>query len=65
MGEGNLTHFSTLNSLGKDEPKSLKEYTDLLSILLQQFDVRFEDFKVKDFTGAAISTYFNAVCCRN
>ena len=46
LGEGNLAHFSTLNSLGKVEPKCLKEYTDLLSILLQQFDVRFEDFKV-------------------
>ena len=46
LGEGNLAHFSTLNSLGKVEPKCLKECTDLLSILLQQFDVRFEDFKV-------------------
>ena len=43
LGECN---FSTLNSLGNVEPKCLKEYTDLLSTLLQQFGVRFHDFKV-------------------
>lgn len=58
LGEGNLAHFSTLNSLGKVEPKCLKEYTDLLSILLQQFDVRFEDFKVLEPQFQFFSTPF-------
>ena len=46
LGGGNFAHFSTLNSLGKVEPKCLKEYSDLMSELLQQFDVRFADFKL-------------------
>jgi len=46
LGEGNLAHFSTLKSLGKVEAECLKEYTDLLSDLLQQFDVRFADFEL-------------------
>lgn len=45
LGTGNLAHFSTLNSLGKVESKCLQNYTDLMSTLLQQFDVRFADFK--------------------
>ena len=40
LGKGNLAHFSTLKSLGKVEAEYLKEYTNLLSNLLQQFDVR-------------------------
>ena len=46
LGKGNLAHFSTLKYLGKVEAKCLKEYTNLLSNLLQQFDVRFADFEV-------------------
>ena len=42
----NMIHFSTLKSLGKVEPKCLKEYADLLSTLIQQFDIRFAKFKV-------------------
>ncbi|CAM5161300.1 unnamed protein product [Natator depressus] len=34
---GNLVHFSTLNSLGKVESKSLKEYADIISNLHKQF----------------------------
>ena len=45
LGKGNLAHFSTLKSLGKVEAECLKEYTNLLSNLLQQFDVRFADFE--------------------
>ena len=41
-----MIHFSTLKSLGKVEPKCLKEYADLLSTLIQQFDIRFAEFKV-------------------
>ena len=46
LHEGNMIHFSTLKSLGKVEPKCLKEYADLLSTLIQQFDIRFAEFKV-------------------
>ena len=46
LGKGNLAHFSTLKSLGKVEAECLKEYINLLSNLLQQFDVRFADFEV-------------------
>jgi len=42
---GNLAHFSTLNSLGKVENQSLKEYADIISDLHQQFVLRFNDFK--------------------
>ncbi|CAM2111611.1 unnamed protein product [Caretta caretta] len=45
---GNLIHFSTLNSLGKVEPRSLKEYADI-SNLHKQFDMRLKDFKVPHF----------------
>ena len=45
-GEENLAHFSTLKSLGKVEAECLRVCTDLLSELLQQFDVRFADFEV-------------------
>ena len=45
LGKGNLAHFSTLKSLGKVEAECLKEYTNLLSDLLQQFNVRFADLK--------------------
>ena len=40
-----MIHFSTLKSFGKVEPKCLKEYADLLSTLIQQFDIRFAEFK--------------------
>ena len=46
LGEGNLAHFSTLKSIGKVEAGCLRVFTDLLSELLQQFDVRFADFDV-------------------
>ena len=46
MGEGNLAHFSTLKSFGKVEAECLRVCTDLLSELLQQFDLRFADFEV-------------------
>ena len=46
LGDGNLTHFSTLKSLGKVEAECLRVCTDLLSELLQQFDVCFADFEV-------------------
>uniref|UniRef100_A0A8C0QS43 SPIN-DOC-like zinc-finger domain-containing protein n=1 Tax=Chelonoidis abingdonii TaxID=106734 RepID=A0A8C0QS43_CHEAB len=42
---GNLVHCSTVNSLGIAEPKSLKEYADIISNIDKQFDVRFKDFK--------------------
>lgn len=58
VGEGNLVHFPTLNSLQKVEPKCLKEYRDLLSNLLQQFDVRFEDFKILEPQFQLFSTPF-------
>ncbi|KAG6920660.1 GTF2I repeat domain containing 2 [Chelydra serpentina] len=45
LTSGNLVHFSTLSSLGKVGPKSLKEYADIISNLQKQFDVRFKDFK--------------------
>ena len=45
LGKGDLAHFSTLKSLGKVEAECLKEYTNLLSNLLQQFDVRFAEFE--------------------
>ena len=56
--EVNLAHFSTLNSLGKVERKCLKEYTDLLSVLLQRFDVCFHDFKVQEPQSQLFSTQF-------
>ena len=62
LGEGNLAHFSTLKSLGKVEAECLRVCTDLLSELLQQFDVRFADFEVP---GATVSTFFNAICCKS
>ncbi|CAM5133327.1 unnamed protein product [Natator depressus] len=54
---GNLVHFSTLNSLGKVEPRSLKEYADI-SNLHKQFDVRFKDFKVLEPHFQLFSTPF-------
>ena len=38
-----MIHFSTLKSLGKVEPKCLIENADLLSTLIQQFDIRFAE----------------------
>ncbi|XP_067949860.1 general transcription factor II-I repeat domain-containing protein 2-like [Watersipora subatra] len=58
LGEGNLAHFSTLNSLGNVETKCLKEYADLMSELLQQFDVRFADFKLLEPQFQLFSTPF-------
>ena len=46
LHEGNMIHFSTLKLLGKVEPRCLKEYADLLSTLIQLFDIRFAEFKV-------------------
>uniref|UniRef100_A0A452IGD8 HAT C-terminal dimerisation domain-containing protein n=1 Tax=Gopherus agassizii TaxID=38772 RepID=A0A452IGD8_9SAUR len=54
---GNLVHFSTLNSLGKVEPKSLKEYAEIISILHKQF-VRFKDFKALEPHFQLFSTPF-------
>ncbi|KAG6922806.1 hypothetical protein G0U57_000993 [Chelydra serpentina] len=39
------SHFLTPSSLGKVEPKSLREYADIISHLHKQFDVWFKDFK--------------------
>ncbi|KAG6924593.1 GTF2I repeat domain containing 2 [Chelydra serpentina] len=55
---GNLVHFSTLSSLGKVEPKSLKEYADIISNLQKQFDVRFKDFKALEPHFQLFSTPF-------
>lgn len=55
---GNLVHFSTLNSLGKVEPKSLKEYAEIISNLHKQFDVRFKDFKALEPHFQLFSTPF-------
>ena len=46
LHEGNMIHFSTLKSLEKVEPTCLKEYADLLSTLIQQFDICFAEFEV-------------------
>ena len=46
LHEGNMIHFSTLKSLGKVELKCLKEYADLLSTLIQRFNIRFAEFEV-------------------
>ena len=53
-----MIHFSTLKSLGKVEPKCLKEYADLLSTLIQQFDIRFAEFKVLQPQFQLLSTPF-------
>ena len=45
LHDGNMIHFSTLKSLGKVEPKCLKEYADLLSTLIQEFNIRFAEFE--------------------
>ena len=58
LHEGNLIHFSTLKSLGKVEPKCLKEYADLLSTLMQQFDIRFAEFEVLQPKFRLFSTPF-------
>ncbi|CAM4567714.1 unnamed protein product [Caretta caretta] len=55
---GNLVHFSTLNSLGKVEPKSLKEYADIISNLHKQFDVWFKDFNALEPHFQLFSTPF-------
>ena len=62
LGEENLAQFSTLKSLGKVEAECLRVCTDLLSELLQQFDVRFADFEVP---RATVSFFFNAICCKS
>ena len=53
-----MIHFSTLKSLGKVEPKCLKEYADLLSTLIQQFDIRFAEFKALQPQFQLFSTPF-------
>lgn len=58
MSEGNLVHFPTLNSFEKVEPECLKEYTDVLLNLLQQFDLRFKDFQVFEPQFQLFSTPF-------
>uniref|UniRef100_A0A8C3IDC5 Uncharacterized protein n=1 Tax=Chrysemys picta bellii TaxID=8478 RepID=A0A8C3IDC5_CHRPI len=55
---GNLVHFSTLNSLRKVEPKSLKEYAEIISNLHKQFDVRFKDLKAFEPHFQLFSTPF-------
>ncbi|MBN3323638.1 GTD2B protein, partial [Atractosteus spatula] len=44
--DGNLAHFSALQSLGMVEPHCLKEYTDVTNNLRKEFDRRFKEFKV-------------------
>ena len=56
--EGNMIHFSTPNSLGKVEPKCLKEYADLLSTITQQFDIRFAEYEVLQSQFLLFSTPF-------
>ncbi|CAM4562464.1 unnamed protein product [Caretta caretta] len=58
---GNLVHFLTLNSLGKIEPKSLKEYADIISNLHKQF-VWFKDFKALE---PHFQLFFYTICCGN
>ncbi|XP_043409097.1 general transcription factor II-I repeat domain-containing protein 2B-like [Chelonia mydas] len=58
---GNLVHFSTLNSLGKVEPKSLKEYADIISNLHKQFDVWLKNFKALEPHFKLFSTPFAMV----
>ena len=58
LHEGNMIHFSTLKSLGKVEPKCLKENADLLSTLIQQFDIRFAEFKALQPLFQLFSTPF-------
>ena len=53
-----MIHFSTLQSLGKVEPKCLKEYADLLSTLIQEFDIRFTEFKALQPQFQLFSTPF-------
>ena len=53
-----MIHFSTLKSLGKVEPKCLKEYADLLSTLIQEFDIRFAEFKALQPQFQLFSTPF-------
>ena len=59
LGEKNLAHFSTLKSLGKVEAECLKQFSNLLSDLLQQFDVRFADFEVLQPQFLLFSTHRN------
>uniref|UniRef100_A0A452J7Y7 HAT C-terminal dimerisation domain-containing protein n=1 Tax=Gopherus agassizii TaxID=38772 RepID=A0A452J7Y7_9SAUR len=54
----NLVHFSTLNSLGKVESKSLKEHAEIISNLHKQFDVQFKDFKALEPHFQLFSTPF-------
>ena len=58
LHEGNMIYFLTLKSLGKVERKFLKEYADLLSTLIQQFDIRFAEFKVLQPQFQLFSTPF-------
>ena len=58
LHEGNMIHFSTLKSLRKVESKCLKEYADLLSTLIQQFGIRFAEFKVLQPQFQLFSTPF-------
>ena len=53
-----MIHFSTLKSLGKVEPRCLKEYADLLSTLIQQFNIRFAEFEVLQPQFQLFSTSF-------
>ena len=58
LHKGNLIHFSTLKSLGKVEPKCLKEYADLWSTLIQQFDIGYAEFEVLQLQFQLFSTPF-------
>ena len=53
-----MIHFSTLKSLGKVKSKCLKEYADLLSTLIQQFDIGFAEFEVLQPQFQLVSTPF-------
>uniref|UniRef100_A0A452IFC9 HAT C-terminal dimerisation domain-containing protein n=1 Tax=Gopherus agassizii TaxID=38772 RepID=A0A452IFC9_9SAUR len=54
---GNLVHFST-KFLRKVEPKSLKEYAEMISNLHKLFDLRFKDFKALEPHLQLFSTPF-------
>ena len=58
LHEGNMIYLSTLKSLGKVESKCLKEYADLLSTLIQQFDMRFAEFEALQPQFQLFSTRF-------
>ena len=42
----NVAHFSSLHSLSRVESQRLKDYSDILSRLLKEFERRLEEFRV-------------------